>query len=523
MVNSIKSITPKTPTTQKPNVVGKSGPQVQPVSQRESTDPFAPKMKTLPALFSLGNPPLKPKRPSSVDIKKFKNNGPLLNDGQGLNKMGPLSAALSTPQSNSFPAILPLCPPSNRTAAMSQPLDQEESYDDVGAMNRLPGHLAQNTEEYSEDLYEDLDERWTEQEDKSKKSQNETRGEETKHTQKEKNTEEESGDIYEDLEQPWTEQETKEINNSKEIKGQEKKTKKDEKKQLQQEKKLQKANEKREQEAKKKFKIKGPVQVIQKGNARLECKGGRTDLPLKQGEIIEIIRIVDNPEGRWLGRNSAGAYGYVKTESIDIDYDHLKQQSLSGVLTNMSGTDPEVYDDVGAQMDACGGPEGQNAGDDEIYDNLDGPDQDISFPPPPPPIIDEEDLYDDVESQGFPPPLNDLSQFTPKGKSEVMDTKKKKKFEKEEKEFRKKFKFEGEIHVLYDVTIATTLTTKKWGNKDLQLKPGEVIDVIVKPVGGKLIGRSREGQFGYVAVENIAQDMGDIYDDIGEDCIYDND
>lgn len=33
-----------------------------------------------------------------------------------------------------------------------------------------------------------------------------------------------------------------------------------------------------------------------------------------------------------------------------------------------------------------------------------------------------------------------LPQLTPKGKQEVMDPKKKKKFEKEEKEFRKKFK-----------------------------------------------------------------------------------
>lgn len=54
--------------------------------------------------------------------------------------------------------------------------------------------------------------------------------------------------------------------------------------------------------------------------------------------------------------------------------------------------------------------------------------------------------------------------------------------------------FEGEIQVLYDVTIDPTLDSKKWGNKDLQLKPGEVIDVIVKPTNGKLIGRNRDGK-----------------------------
>lgn len=54
--------------------------------------------------------------------------------------------------------------------------------------------------------------------------------------------------------------------------------------------------------------------------------------------------------------------------------------------------------------------------------------------------------------------------------------------------------FEGEIQVLYDVTIDPTLDSKKWGNKDLQLKPGEVIDVIVKATDDKLIVRNRDGK-----------------------------
>ena len=48
--------------------------------------------------------------------------------------------------------------------------------------------------------------------------------------------------------------------------------------------------------------------------------------------------------------------------------------------------------------------------------------------------------------------------------------------------------------MLYSVTIATTLTNKKWGNKDLPLNPEEVIDVIEEVDSGKLIGRNREGK-----------------------------
>lgn len=47
--------------------------------------------------------------------------------------------------------------------------------------------------------------------------------------------------------------------------------------------------------------------------------------------------------------------------------------------------------------------------------------------------------------------------------------------------------------MLYQVVAAAALTSK-WGSKDLPLKPGDVIDVIVKPQDGKLIGRNKDGK-----------------------------
>lgn len=44
------------------------------------------------------------------------------------------------------------------------------------------------------------------------------------------------------------------------------------------------------------------------------------------------------------------------------------------------------------------------------------------------------------------------------------------------------------------MNIISTLTNKKWGNKDLPLSPGETVDVIVKPKDNKLIGRNEEGK-----------------------------
>lgn len=53
--------------------------------------------------------------------------------------------------------------------------------------------------------------------------------------------------------------------------------------------------------------LSGPLQVIHKVKARVDCKGGKNDLSIKQGEPIEILRITDNPEGRWLARTQDGS------------------------------------------------------------------------------------------------------------------------------------------------------------------------------------------------------------------------
>ncbi|XP_029915112.1 FYN-binding protein 1-like [Myripristis murdjan] len=483
--NTISSVFPKPSLMLKPISIGQFQTQQHP--QKEGSDPSVPRKKILPNLYTLGNPSLKPKRPPNVDLQRFRGSGSSLNDDPGINI--PLSLATSPTAQTDF----------NYTNDMSQQLDQEESYDDVGVMSPQPvppleGHHARKmeTETDEEEMYEDLDERWIEKEEKAKKSQDKEAGKEkTKHS---KDTAEKQA------------------------------CKKGEKKKQQEEKRFQKAKEKREKEAKKKFKLKGPVHVIQQGAARQDCRGGKTELPLREGEVIDIIRITDNPKGLWLARNIDGYYGYVKPDSVNIDYDRLKQ-AKTGPVSNWSEAEPEVYDDVGAPADACSELKDQKVGDGDIYDEVESPDQDDRFPPPPPPITYGDEIYDDVDSQDFPPPPppDSLSQLIPQGQQDVLDPKKQKMFAKEEMKFRKKFKFEGEIQVLHDVTVAATLTTKKWGSKDLHLRPGEVINVIVKPADGKLIGRNAEGKYGYVDMANIAQDTSDIYDDIGEDCIYDND
>lgn len=79
--------------------------------------------------------------------------------------------------------------------------------------------------------------------------------------------------------------------------------------------------------------------------------------------------------------------------------------------------------------------------------------------------------------------------------------------------------YEGEIQVLYQVTISPTLTNKKWSGKELPVKAGETLDVIVKAVDNKLVCRNEEGKCEYplLAIKKIIQHM---YLRFPDDCCF---
>ncbi|XP_061115537.1 FYN-binding protein 1 [Conger conger] len=472
--------------------------------KEENSDPTAPKKKSLPGIFLLGSPPSKPSRPPNVSLGKFQKGADSVNDDPGIKKGGPPPVPASRPGdcvANPLPPGQSL--PHRCSEAIPQP-DVDDNYDDVGVLSHpppLPSGVpsAQKIEETDSDE-----------------------------------------EIYEDLDESWASTDTKE---------KAKKNTKEEKKRLEQEKREQKEREKKDLDIRKRFKLSGPIEVLHKANVRVDCKGGRNDLTVKQGQIIEIVRVLDNPGGRWLGRAQDGSYGYVKIESVEMDYDNLRRQHQGGPLPSKEKESPDLYDDVGVLDDFNSGLKGQAVAtsimpeEDSDYDDLNDLNLRLQLPsspppllspplphPPPPPLLgtlagnSDNDIYDDVDSEGFPPAprISNLPQITPKWKAEERDPKKQKRFEKEEKEFRKKFKFDGEIQVFYQVTTTSTFTTKKWGSKDLPLKPGEKIDVIVKPSDNKLIGRNQEGKIGYVSISNIITEDADIYDG-GQGCIYDND
>ncbi|XP_023123787.2 FYN-binding protein 1 isoform X1 [Amphiprion ocellaris] len=531
-LSATKSIPPPKPPANKKPSLRKPHKAFPPTSSTDGDSTSEPKRNLLPNSLALGPAPAKPNRPPKVNLQNFKRGAEASSDGPGFKK-----PVFPTP---------PTSQPSNHNNHVPQPPQPAVP----SLPPRHPGTMNQQ-----EDFYDDVDDRSSAPPPPPPPSA----GHPSLRPKEENNDDDDNdGEMYEDLDERW------EAADQKQEKKKEKEEK-EEKKRLEAEKKEQKEREKKEQDARKKFKLVGPLEVIHQGNARVDCRGGKTDLALKQGDSLDIIRVQGNPEGKWLGRSQDGSIGYVKTTSVEIDFNTLKNRQVQ------QSYDPEVYDDIDVISENSGikGPgvvlpplPGEGG---EIYDDVVDPNLEVSSPDPrsspptkprgflrmfdrnrrlastkvvPPPsqftadgnsdqsgaAIDEE-IYDDVDSQNVPPPppISSLPAIKGKSRSEDMDPKKQKKFEKEEKEFRKKFKYEGEVQVLYQVTIINTLTNKKWSAKELPVKAGETLDVIVKAVDNKLICRNDDGKFGYVSISHIATDDGDIYDDIGDDCIYDND
>ncbi|XP_072461875.1 FYN-binding protein 1 isoform X2 [Notamacropus eugenii] len=489
-----------------------------------------PKQKPLPALFTLGPAPQKPSRPPTVDLARFRKSSPA-----NISNKGTAPYSVTTPPPPPPPAHpasqpappapyptqppVPSLPPRNiKTPPELKSSISEENYDDVDMQSSDLGNPDEDQDS--------------------------------------------NGETYEDIET---------------TREREKKRDKEEKKRLEQEKKEQKEKEKKEQEIKKKFKLTGPIQVLHQAKACCDVKGGKNELSVKQGEEIEIIRITDNPEGKWLGRTSKGTYGYIKTTAVEIDYDSLKRKknSMSTLPPRLLEDDQEVYDDVAEHGSISSHSQSGSGGmfstqDDDIYDGVEEEDdngstlqgeeksnswtrgilkmlkgkddkkksirkkskdiesdsnEDVVFPAPPKHLgLDVGDeVYDDVDASDFPPPPIEVSLGGNFGKSKPEDLKKLKKQEKEEKEFKKKFKYDGEIRVLYTTQVVPTLTSKKWGTKDLQLKPGESLEVIQSTDDTKVLCRNEEGKYGYVLRSCLVDNEGEIYDDIADGCIYDND
>ncbi|NXF68075.1 PRAM protein, partial [Ciccaba nigrolineata] len=73
-----------------------------------------------------------------------------------------------------------------------------------------------------------------------------------------------------------------------------------------------------------------------------------------------------------------------------------------------------------------------------------------------------------------------------------------KKEEKADREFQKKFKFEGSINVLTRMMVDPATTEKRGGGKNLPLRRGEILDVIQFTNQEQILCRNSQRRYGYV-------------------------
>ncbi|KAK3533861.1 hypothetical protein QTP70_032978 [Hemibagrus guttatus] len=418
-------------------------PQASPRSVLPSQKSFSDVVPLRKPLPNVGQRPVKPKRPPSVSLDRFRIKGPALQPPIHQHTKAP-EGPPRPPKSTFMSATLPI------THRITEP--DQDTYDDIDLPPPPPPPpKPSSSESWASSFSSQADE------------------------------ESDNSEIYEHVDQGglhslwfWR-----------------RKNKKITKRRQQEvEKKEKRERLKKENEYRRRFKLTGEVEVLHIARVREDWQGGKNDLRVRQGEAVEIVRVKNNPEGRWLARNMSGEYGYISNTCVDVDYEEIKRKIRSEVvpppLPPLAFLDEDVYDDIGADpLNSSLNVSG------EVYDDVDHviPDD---FPLPPPEIC--------------------------------QDPRKSKKLEKEEKELRKKFKIEGPIQVLCCMMVDPNANIKKASGKDLTVVKGEILEVIQQTNEKKVLCRNDQGKYGYVPRHYLLHEENEIYDDIDNMTdIYDND
>ncbi|XP_011526654.1 PML-RARA-regulated adapter molecule 1 isoform X1 [Homo sapiens] len=149
----------------------------------------------------------------------------------------------------------------------------------------------------------------------------------------------------------------------------------------------------------------------------------------------------------------------------------------------------ELYDDVEPRDDSSPSPKGR--------DEAPSVQQAARRPPQDPALRKEKD----PQPQQLPP-------MDPKLLKQL------RKAEKAEREFRKKFKFEGEIVVHTKMMIDPNAKTRRGGGKHLGIRRGEILEVIEFTSNEEMLCRDPKGKYGYVPRTALLPLETEVYDDV---------
>ncbi|KAG1685115.1 Pogo transposable element with KRAB domain [Nymphon striatum] len=114
----------------------------------------------------------------------------------------------------------------------------------------------------------------------------------------------------------------------------------------------QKERERKEKEiakAKKKYSLTGNETALDFGFIKESVRGKRSDLTVKKGERVIILRMENNPSGMWLVQNENGKVGYVELTNIEVNPESVKcvmRSHSTGDLIDRNSNDEYNYDDI---------------------------------------------------------------------------------------------------------------------------------------------------------------------------------
>ncbi|XP_069594196.1 FYN-binding protein 2 isoform X1 [Ranitomeya imitator] len=307
-----------------------------------------------------------------------------------------------------------------------------------------------------------------------------------------------------------------------------------------------------EQVLRKKYKITGQEKMLYSSKIMEDFKHEKNALTVKKGDKVEVIQMNDCPPGKWLSRDVRGKYGFVPVASLQIS-DEI--QALCGQNIFQIPADKDLYADIevrrrdsGVNADTCRGSDSYSGNSDEHYDDISSTGQSFSssggkgkgfvqlfkknkskedqaYSPVIPNLnrttshdSDEHYIYDltdehEREKEEKSPGWRGIFQ---KNKEQKVFERKffgpttgVKKFAKEEKIFREKFKYTGEINVINTATINDLAPLSPKDKLDLAVKPGEIVEVIDVTNEDQIICRNFAGKYGYLRIDCLNFKMED--------------
>ncbi|RXM30567.1 Disabled-like 1 [Acipenser ruthenus] len=284
-----------------------------------------------------------------------------------------------------------------------------------------------------------------------------------------------------------------------------KKKEKEERQHLEKEKKKQKEKEKKENEIKKRFKITGFEDTMYRAEVKEESKGGKNDLAVKQGDVVDLIRTTKCPPGKWLAKDCDGNYGYISVTALEMDFKEIHE--IGRMVSTAMGLHPSDTEEIvkgdrekyekpkklanlflkykdyieKKKMEKRGLPV------EETERTEDG---------------NENDIYDDAEMEKKDLPERTGGLFKFKNPNADEEKSKENTIFRDEKEFRQKFQYTKEIEVQNTVVVNSIVVQSSPSDLNLAIKPGEQLDIIDVIKDDKIICRNMRGKSSSTQAKN---------------------